>query len=92
MPELLSLGMAVFNGHVNNADQRARTLMRAITPKLLAEVESLEQAEYGIMAIFNHEPTTATSVYSAMVTAYANEGRLSSTPPINEDEKRDATN
>jgi hypothetical protein len=69
----LGLKFAVFNGQVNDADTRARALMSLICPKLLAEVEQVEQRDGGIMAIFKAPPTTATSVYAALVCGFVNE-------------------
>ncbi len=69
-------GFSVFNGHVNNADEKARALMRLFWPDYLEEVERLEEEGNGIMNIFNQEPTQATLTYATIVTAYVNDGRL----------------
>jgi hypothetical protein len=61
---------AVFNGHSNDADARARTFMRVVCPSFLKEVEKLEKAENGIMGIFNHKPTPATATYIMLVNAF----------------------
>ena len=83
----LDPGFSVFNGHVNDADTKARALMRQFWPHYLEEVESLEKAEGGIMAIFNHPPTPATLTYTAIVTAYVNDGRLDSVELEKEESK-----
>lgn len=61
---------AVFNGHVNEANDRARCLMEIVCPNLLNEVEEMEKTGNGIMAIFNSKPTTATMVYAMLVNAF----------------------
>lgn len=76
MPDTMSPYFAVFNCHCNNADQRARAALRANGMQTwLDEVEAIESAEGGIMAIFQHDPTAATGAYVALVTVFANEGR-----------------
>lgn len=73
---ILSPHLSVFNSHSNDADTRARAVMRENGMKAwLKEVEDLEAKENGIMAIFNHEPTAATGAYVALVTLFVNEGR-----------------
>lgn len=69
-------GFAVFNGHVNNADRRARDLMRRWFKSSLAEVEAIEEKNNGIMAIFHNDPTPAVLAYVALVTAFVNEDRV----------------
>ena len=71
--EVLTLGFAVFNGHVNNANLRARALMSVIAPRFLEEVEQIEREGNGIMAIFNQPDTSATVMYASLVTAFVNE-------------------
>lgn len=76
----MSGGFAVFNGHVNNADQRARQAMRdAGEDRCLAEVEALEREGGGIMHIFNYAGpnwgSKAVQRYVALVTAFVNENR-----------------
>lgn len=76
MPEKLSPYFAVFNGHVNEADKRARAFLaeNSLTT-WLEEIKAMEAKENGIMALFNHEPTAATGAYVALVTLFVNEGR-----------------
>jgi hypothetical protein len=71
--EVMNLVFSVFNGHVNDANARARALMRVLDPSLLEEVETIEREGNGIMAVFNVAPTTATILFSALVCAYVNE-------------------
>lgn len=73
--DAMGLFFAVFNGHKNDADRRARALMKVICPKQLETVEALEGIGGGIMAIFNAEPCTATTIYAALVAAYVNEDK-----------------
>jgi hypothetical protein len=70
---VLDLNFAVFNGHINNANIRARKLLGAIAPNQLEEVERIEREGDGIMAIFQTPMTPATLMYSSMVCAFVNE-------------------
>lgn len=72
MTSRMSSTFAVFNNHVNNADKRARDLMRRACPDLLKEVETIEREEGGIMGIFSRQITTATELYADLVTGYVN--------------------
>ena len=63
---------AVFNGHLNDADKRARA---ALTPQQRAFVERAERSGKGIMAIFQRKPTPALQRYVELVTAFVNETR-----------------
>lgn len=65
-----TLSGPVFNGHVNDADKRARRLMEVISPEWLAEVKKKEKAGGGIMAIFQADPTLATMAYAVLVNAF----------------------
>jgi hypothetical protein len=71
----LDLQFSVFNGHVNDADKRARELMKWIAADWLDDVEKIEKDGDGIMAIFNQDATLATICYSSIVAAYVNEHR-----------------
>jgi hypothetical protein len=74
MTNLLTPNFAVFNGHINDADARARRVLREQgMGQWLSEVETIEHTNGGIMAIFNREPTAATAAYVALVTAFVNE-------------------
>lgn len=70
--EYLPSNFAVFNGHVRNADKRARRVLAHEFPDWLAEVEKIEEDGGGIMAIYDHSPTPATAAYVALVTLFAN--------------------
>ena len=73
--ERLSPTFAVFNGHSNNADKRARQFLRDNGLSEWAdEVDNVERVNNGIMAIFSTAPTAATGAYVALVTLFANEG------------------
>jgi hypothetical protein len=61
---------AVFNGHINDADVRARTFMRVVCPAFLKEVEKIEKEENGIMGLFKNKPTVATATYIMLVNAF----------------------
>ena len=73
MSEVLTPQFAVFNGHINDADKRARALLKAISPNMLETIEDIEQRHKGIMGIFNEPATEVTAFYVALVTAYVNE-------------------
>tara|TARA_Y100001951_G_C11192915_1_gene212585 strand:+ start:65 stop:331 length:267 start_codon:yes stop_codon:yes gene_type:complete len=60
----------VFNGHSNDADSRARTLMQVVCPTWLEEVVQLEEEKNGIMGIFDAEPTPAIAAYVMLVNAF----------------------
>ena len=64
---------SVFNGHVNNANKRARKVLADHFPEQLAEVELKEKEGNGIMVILNSEPTMATMAYVVLVTMFVNE-------------------
>ena len=69
--ERLDPHFAVFNGHVNDASDRARALLREFAPKLADEID--EAYDKGIMSIFGKKPNQATSAYVWLVTAFVNE-------------------
>jgi hypothetical protein len=77
--ERMSAFIAVFNSHVNNADERARALMKEFFPEQLAEVEAMEvegkKYADGIMTIFNLGVSPAIMLYVGLVTAFVNEDR-----------------
>lgn len=62
---------AVFNGHINHAENRAIKILREFSPEYAKEVEEIKKT--GIMAIFDDEPTPATSAFAFLVTAFVNE-------------------
>lgn len=63
--------LAVFNGHCNQAENRAIKLLREFSPEYAKEVETVKKT--GIMAIFEDEPTPATAAFAFLVTAFVNE-------------------
>ena len=69
----LSASESVFNGHINDADKRARQVMKDYFPEQLKVVEEVEKKGGGIMAIFQQEPLLETMAYVVLVTAFANE-------------------
>jgi hypothetical protein len=60
----------VFNGHVNDADTRARLFMSVVCPELLEKVEKIEKDGNGIMAIFDKKPNDAIMTYVMLVNAF----------------------
>lgn len=68
----LSVYESVFNGHTNNAENRAIKLLRKHAPEYAKEVE--ESKNIGIMSIFDEEPTVASMSFALLVTAFVNEG------------------
>lgn len=62
---------AVFNGHVNNAIDRAKAVMqRDLSPAWVEEIEELDKQ--GLMSIFLSDPTPATAAFVALVTLFVN--------------------
>lgn len=61
---------SVFNGHINDADKRARA---ALSPQQRAFVERVERDGGGIMEIFDRKPSPALQRYVELVTAFVNE-------------------
>ena len=71
--EPMSIPFAVFNGHINDADKRAREVMRAECPQWLDEVEAIEREGNGIMAIFDaYDPSPAVNRYACLVQDFVN--------------------
>ena len=73
MKDPMGLQFSVFNGHVNDADSRARSLMGKIAPESLKRVEEIEQERAGIMGIFEVPVDNDLMMYAAIVAAYVNE-------------------
>ena len=72
--ERMDVFLSVFNGHINDADRRARRAMAASSPDWLAEIERIEREGKGIMAIFSDgPPTVATVRYASLVEGFVNE-------------------
>ena len=64
---------AVFNGHKNDADKRARAALRRMgATKWLQEVENVERDGNGIMNIFNVPISPATAAYAALAAHFVN--------------------
>lgn len=82
MSEVMDLHFSVFNGHKNDADKRARDLMRSIAPDWLEKVEEIETKGNGIMAIFDQNVSVEVIMYCSIVAAYVNENRELQMPPI----------
>lgn len=85
---------AVFNGHVNDADKRARAFMAKRCPTYLARVEALEREGGGIMHLFDVcGPTwgpAAARRYIQLVTGFVNEDCDSDRLPKGEDSRSEA--
>ena len=64
---------AVFNGHKNNATDRAFALLDQVNPDYAEEVRALEKKGNGIMHIFQVTPTPATAAFAYLVCAFVNE-------------------
>jgi hypothetical protein len=63
--------VAVFNGHVNDAHNRAVSALRRMGAEDVAQ--QIEAAkEIGIMSIFDERPSFATSAYAALVAHFVN--------------------
>lgn len=63
---------AVFNLHINDADQRARKVLKKTDPHWLKTIEKIEKKEGGIMAVMNHPKSPAVAAYVALVTLFVN--------------------
>jgi hypothetical protein len=73
MTERLDPGFSLFNCHKNDANPRARAIMREFFPKWLDEVEGIERDRNGIMAIREIDPITpAIACFMALVTYIVN--------------------
>ena len=73
--EQLDPFFSVFNGHVNDADKKARACLSEYFTGSLEEVERIEKKHNGIMGIFDEEPNIHTNAYVALVTYIVNEDR-----------------
>jgi len=67
---------SVFNCHVNRAYDKARELFIRIHGREKWEVEIQPYDDEGMMSIFNSEPTEDMKFFVFMVTAFANEDKL----------------
>lgn len=73
MAERMGPTWAVFNGHSNDASDRAVAILEEFYPSWAEEIAKAQ--EEGIMVIFDKEPTPATAAFSMLVTAFVNEDR-----------------
>ena len=73
MAERMGPNFAVFNGHCNEASDRAIALLKEFYPSWAKEIKKAKKK--GIMVIFDKAPTPATAAYSMLVTAFVNEDR-----------------
>lgn len=64
--------ISVFNNHINNAGNRAKAVMEEFFPTYYSEIAKADAK--GIMSIFGEEPSKATLIYVALVTAFVNGG------------------
>jgi len=71
MAERMGPTWAVFNGHCNDASDRAIALLKEFYPSWAKEIKKAEKK--GIMVIFDKAPTPATAAFSMLVTAFVNE-------------------
>lgn len=69
--EKLDYYFSVFNGHINNAHDRAVEALKGENPDWAEEV--LKAHTEGIMGIFERDPTPATKRYVELVTQFVNE-------------------
>lgn len=70
--EYMTPGFAVFNGHVNDADKRARAALKKMSPEWFDRLVEIEKEGNGIMHIFNVDIEPATAAYAALVTFIVN--------------------
>lgn len=68
--ERMDSQISVFNLHVNDAGKRALKVMEDNFPDFYKEIK--KEYDEGIMSIFNYEPTLATGMFCALVTAFVN--------------------
>ena len=73
MAERMGPTWAVFNGHSNDASDRAVAILEEFYPSWAEEIKKAQ--EKGIMVIFDKEPTPATAAFSMLVTAFVNEDK-----------------
>jgi len=71
--EIMDGHFSVFNSHINDADKRAREVMKTFFLDDLKNIEAIEKQHNGIMAIFDCEPKCSTVLYVGLVTAFVNE-------------------
>lgn len=74
---------SVFNGHINNANKRAREIMKGIAPDFLKRINQIERKGGGIMAIFDYNPgdEPATMMFASMVAAFVNDAQTTAHKP-----------
>lgn len=78
MPEKYQMDgyFSVFNCHLNNAQKRARKVMRSEDPKSLTRLDGIIRRGGGVMAIFQRDPTPETKRFVELVTQFVNEDRI----------------
>lgn len=76
----MSINFSVFNGHVNDADMKARAYMREHCARYLYELTIAEKLGGGVMAIFDRDLTPETAFYAGMVCALVN--KKDDLPPL----------
>lgn len=69
--EKLDYYFSVFNGHINNAHDRAVEALQGENPAWADEIRAAKTA--GIMGIFDSPPTDATHRYVELVMQFVNE-------------------
>ena len=75
-PARMSHGLAVFNGHVNDAFERANAEFIAQFGEEKFDKKIAPFHEAGIMTILEGKPSRSVMAYVTLVTAYVNEGRV----------------
>jgi hypothetical protein len=61
---------AVFNNHINDAKERALSVLDEYFPSWAEEIRAVDKT--GIMEIVQKEPTPATASFTALVTMFVN--------------------
>jgi hypothetical protein len=71
--EKMDFRFALFNCHVNNAEDRAYAALDAQNPAWAAEVRQMVADGNGVMAILKKPPTDATKEFVTLVMNFVNE-------------------
>jgi hypothetical protein len=74
-PEVMDLSFSMFNGHVNDAFEKAKVAYLKRWGKKSWDEKIAPLHEAGIMTIFHSAPTEETRWYAEVVAVYVNEGR-----------------
>jgi len=67
---------SVFNCHINDADKRARKLLKKVYPAVAKEIKRIKKKHNGIMGIFKEPPSPSIYLYVGMVTAFVNQKEI----------------